>query len=44
MKFEAEEPEEMSRNKQNADRSQGAARAISVRIRLVTVAWTAHNR
>ena len=30
-KFEAEQPDEMNRNEQQADRSQGAARAISVR-------------
>lgn len=30
-KFEAEEPDEMNKNDQHADRSQGAARAISVR-------------
>ena len=29
-KFEAEEPDEMNKNEQHADRSQGAARAISV--------------
>ena len=31
MKFEAEEPDQMNKNEQHADRSQGAARAISVR-------------
>jgi L-lactate dehydrogenase (cytochrome) len=31
-KFEAEQPDEMDRNNQSMDRSQGAARAISVRI------------
>lgn len=31
MKFDAEEPAEMDKNDQHADRSQGAARAISVR-------------
>jgi hypothetical protein len=30
MKFDAEEPDEMDRNNQKMDRSQGAARAISV--------------
>ena len=30
MKFEAEEPDQMNKNEQHADRSQGAARAISV--------------
>jgi hypothetical protein len=42
-KFEAEQPDEMDRNNQSMDRSQGAARAISVRISLLLTNYISHN-
>ena len=37
-KFEAEQPDEMDKNNQSMDRSQGAARAISVSLTRINTA------